>query len=176
MLTTIRILGVGLCAVSLSACMIDGTNSSSGYQPYDSQPSTLYPEGYDSTVGYGYQAESKKEVVVPESYHVGAYHSPTPPKDLDRTWVSNQNPQGYTIEVADDEKAARVAGTLQKAPKSEHMAEVKYQRNGQTSYKGLYGTYPSQEAAQQALSALPEDVKQGASVKTWGSVQDNLGE
>ena len=176
MSTTIKILGIGLCMVSLSACMIDGTNNADTYQSYGTQNTQLYPEGYDSNVAYEYPRESKKQVVVPESYHVGAYHSPTAPKDMDRAWVSNQDPQGYTIEVADDEKASRVAGTLQKAPKSERMAEVKYQRNGQTSYKGLYGTYPSHEAAQQALNSLPEDVKQGASVKTWGSVQNNITE
>ena len=176
MLANIKFLSVGLCAISLSACMIDGTNSSNDYHSYEAQPSTLYPDGYDTNVGYGYPTESKKEVVVPESYHVGAYHSPTSSKDIDRTWVSNQNPQGYTIEVADDQKASRVAGTLQKTPKNEHTAEVQYQRNGQVSYKGLYGTYPSQEAAEQALSKLPEDVKQNASVKTWSNVQNNISE
>lgn len=176
MLTNIRLLSVGLCIMSLSACMIDGSNNATDYSTYQAQPSTLYPDGYDTTVGYSQPIESKKGVVVPESYHVSTYGSPVSAKDVDRTWVASQNPQSYTIEIADDEKASRVAGALQQTPKNEHTAEVKYQRNGQTAFKGLYGTYPSQEAAQQALSTLPADVKQNASVKTWGTVQNNINE
>lgn len=177
MLTSIRLLSVGLCVVSLSACMIDGSNgTSTDYSSYQAQSSTLYPDGYDTAVNYSYPTESKKGVVVPESYHVGTYGSPTSSKDVDRTWVSSQNPQAYTIEIADDAKASHVASALQKAPKSEHSAEVQYQRNGQAAYKGLYGTYPSEEAAQQALSQLPSDIKQNASIKTWGNVQNNISE
>ena len=178
MLTKLRILSVFLCAASLSACMIDDAqNNTSNYQSYNYQNTPLYPEGYDNTMVYMDQtATPSHDVVVPESYHVGAYQSPRPPKDLDRAWVNNQPSQNYTIEIADGENAAHVAGSLQKAPKSEHMAEVKYQRGGKAYYKGLYGTYPSAEAAQQALSALPEDIKQNAGVKTWGSIQQGVSE
>ncbi len=178
MLTKTKLLAISLCAMSMSACMIDGgqqNNSNNDAYRYEITP--LYPEGYENTNSVDTdQNVSSLNVVVPESYHVGAYQSPTPPKDLDRAWVNGQNSQDYTIELADDEKAARVANALQKAPKSEHMAEVKYQRDGKAYYKGLYGSYPSAEAAQQALSALPADIKQGAAVKTWGRVQENVGE
>lgn len=178
MLTTVRILSVSLCVVGLSSCMIDGgTNSDSmNYQPNAYQNAPLYPEGYDNA---GYYAETqtyKKEVMVPESYNVSAERAPIAPKNADKAWVAGQNPQGYTIEVAHDEKASRVAGTLQKAPKNERAAEVKYQDRGQVYYKGLYGSYPSQEAAQNALNALPDDIKQGSSIKEWGSIQNNLSE
>lgn len=56
------------------------------------------------------------------------------------------------------------------------MAQVKYYQNGKTHYKGLYGTYDSQEAAQKALESLPPEIKQGAGIKDWGSVQGNLNE
>ena len=87
-----------------------------------------------------------------------------------------QNAQGYTIELADGDKAAQVAGALYKAPKNQRTAEVKYQQGGKTYYKGLYGSYPSYDAAQQALSTLPADVKQKAGIKSWGSVQHGVGE
>ncbi len=178
MLTKTKVLSLCICTIGLSACMTSGgQNNNQNYQSYNYDSSPLYPEGYDNTNVYMDQsASSSREVVVPESYHVGSYQSPTSPKDLDRAWVNKQNPQSYTIEIADDEKPARVAGALQKAPKSEHMAELKYQRDGKDYYKGLYGTYATPEAAQQALSALPDDVKQGAGVKTWGSVQQNVTE
>lgn len=179
MLTKARIVSISLCMMSLSGCMLDGTSNNSyrsDYPTYDYQPSPLYPESLDNVGYYGAPAESKNNVVVPESYHVGSVHSPTPSKNVDRTWVSGQNPQSYTIELADGEKASQVARQLQKAPKNERMAEVKYQRSGKAYYKGLYGTYPSYDAAQQALNALPEDVKQGAGIKNWGSIQNNLSE
>ncbi len=180
MLTKTRIVCVSLCAVSLTACMSGGQPNYGNYQPYDYQTTPLYPEGYDNTVVYSSpydtRYESKQDVVVPESYHVGAYQSPTPSKDLDKNWVNSQNPMGYTIQIADDEKASHVASTLQKAPKSEHMAEVKYQRDGKAYYKGLYGTYPNYDAASKALGSLPDDVKQNAGIKTWGSVQQNVTE
>jgi septal ring-binding cell division protein DamX len=177
MFTKTQWLGLSCCFMMLSGCMIDdGQISSGSNEAYMAQNSLLYPEGYENVGTYGYQTEYKKEVVVPESYHVGAYHSPSLPKDVDKTWVSNQSSTGYTIELADDEKASHVAGVLQKAPKNERMAEVKYQRDGKAYYKGLYGTYPTQEAAEDALKALPDEVKQGAGIKNWGSVQQSVNE
>jgi len=169
-----RILVVSLGVVSLSACMTDNIGS------YDNnlntyQGSYLYPEGYDNA-GDVNQVSSKQTVVVPESYHVSALHGPTSPKDLDKTWIDSQNPQSYTIELADSDKPSQVASALSKAPKNEHMAEVKYQNQGKTYYKGLYGTYPSYDAAQQALKVLPDDVKQGAGVKAWENVQRSVSE
>jgi septal ring-binding cell division protein DamX len=173
MLIKTRIFGVSLCAFSLSACMLDG---SSGYTNYyqPSQNTQLYPDSYETTnYNYNPPIESEHKVVVPETYHVGAYHSPASPKDMDRNWVNSQSPQGYTIELTNGEKPAQVAGVLSKAPKTERTAEVKYNNGG---YAGLYGTYPTQEAAQQALSALPDDIKKDAGVKSWSNVQEHVTE
>lgn len=132
-----------------------------------------YNDNYNNNYKYNY-GNPQKQVAVPDSYHVGEYHSPVSFKDRDRTWVAGQNPKGYTIEVADDEKAAQVAQKLYKAPKNDRMAQVKYQKNGKPYYKGLYGTYNNAADAQKALDALPPEIKQGAGVKDWGSVQSNL--
>jgi septal ring-binding cell division protein DamX len=176
MLKIIRIVSVSFCAATLSSCMIGGQDNQSSYEPYGYQQSQLYPDGYDTVTYTPEKPVPDSAVKVPESYHVGAYHSPLAPKDIDKNWVSRQNPQEYTIQLAQDEKAARVAGVLQTAPKNERMAEIKYQQFGKTYYKGLYGSYSSQEAAQNALNALPENVKQSAGVTTWGTVQSNLSE
>ncbi len=177
MLTKTRIICVSLCVFNLSACMTGEQHDYNNSYSYGYQVSPLYPEGYDNTVVYSETSfETKPAVMVPDSYHIGATQSPIASKDLDKTWVSSQNPKNYTIQIADDEKAARVAGTLQKAPKNEHMAEVKYQRNGKAYYKGLYGSYPTSEDANKALNALPADVKQGAGIQTWESVQQSVAE
>lgn len=175
----VKFLIVGLCTVNLSSCMVYEEQAySPSYQTYTYDSSQLYPPSdyRMNYYGYRYQNQSSQGVTVPDSYHVGEYHSPVSFKDRDKTWVSNQNPQGYTIEVADGDKASQVAQKLYKAPKNDRMAQIKYQRNGKAYYKGLYGTYDSPEAAQKALDALPDEIKQGAGVKKWGSVQSNLDE
>ena len=176
MITKTKLITLTVCLASLSACGTFNNGAyDSTYNSYSSQAGTqLYPEGYENAAAYTNTVPEKKEVVVPESYHVGTYQSPTSFKDRDSSWVSSQNPQGYTIELANGEKPAEVAGVLQKAPKTERMAEVKYQNQGKAYYKGIYGSYPSFDAAQQALNSLPEDIRKSADVKTWGSVQSSV--
>jgi septal ring-binding cell division protein DamX len=178
MLNHTKILGLCLCVSGLSACTTDSPTTYTNDQPYQLYTYTgtqLYPEGYENSV-YNDSTQEQKQVDIPDSYHVSVNHSPTPHADLDREWVNRQNAQSYTIELADGDKASQVAGTLYKAPKNERTAEVKYQHDGKTYYKGLYGSYPSYEAAQQALSSLPADVKQKAGIKTWSSVQNGVRE
>lgn len=117
-----------------------------------------------------------REVVVPESYHVGAYHSPTSHKDKDRHWVNEQNPQSYTIQISEDERAASVANKLTIAPKDERRAEIKTYKDGKTYYKGLYGSYKTKEEAEKALENLPPELKTGAGVTNWGTVQMDVQE
>lgn len=176
---------ISICAFSLSACMIDGTNTTYDYHhPLPQQSTLLYPDSYETVGMYNTEpvitdttsTTEQHNVVVPESYHVGAYRAPTTSKDADRTWVTSQNPQGYTIELASGDKAASVASVLYKAPKKEHMAEVKYQHGGKTYYRGLYGSYTSYEAAQQTLNALPDEIKKNAGIKTWNSIQGSISE
>jgi hypothetical protein len=144
------------------------------YQVSAYDESQMYaPVNYSSS-NTGYRDSSSGQVTVPNSYHVGEYHSPISFKDRDKSWVSSQNPQAYTIEVAEGDKASQVAQKLYKTPKNDRMAQVKSQVNGSAYYKGVYGTYPDEASAQKALDALPDDIKQGAAVKNWSSVQQNL--
>lgn len=170
MLSKIRHLGLFLGISTITACT---SYSTSNYQPY--QYSIEYTERYlteyQSSPYVPDEYEASKSVAVPESYHIGPNHSPISHQNLDKAWINKQKPEDYTIELADGDKAAEVANTLYKAPKSDRVAEIKYQKDGKTYYKGLYGSYPSLEAAQQALSTLPDEVKQKAGVQTWSSVQ-----
>lgn len=169
-----QLLSICICVACLPACTTSYTPKVFGDYQYSSDTTTqLYSDGYAGG-GYFVDSYSEKPVTVPESYHVGVDHSPIPHTDRDKTWVTSQNAQTYTIELADGEKASDVANALHKAPKSERMAEVKYQRDGKTYYKGVYGSYPNYESAQEALKTLPEDIKQKAGVKAWGSVQNGI--
>ncbi len=160
----------------LSACSIDGTGSNFyNYEPSRSETSQMvYPDSYDSNnpqnqTGYNYAPSVASETVeVPDSYHVGLGH-PTSAKDMDKSWVKNQNPNSYTIEIAKDSKPAAVAGVLQQTPKNERTAEIK---TNSGIYTGVYGTYQSYEAAKEKLDSLPENIKQNATIKSWQSIQD----
>lgn len=177
--TAIKIISIGLSALTLSSCgMVEETsyrpvytyNINPAYYEVDSQ---YYQGGYRSS---SYLYEDKKQVNVPDSYHVGQTRSPLSFKEVDRTWVKGQNSQGYTIEISDGDNPSQVAQTLYKAPKNERMGQVKYQRDGKVYYKGLYGSYDSPEAAKKALDALPADIKQNAGVKNWGTVKSAVGD
>lgn len=174
----INYLALGLCTISLSSCMVYENQASSNYRSYYSyDPTPMYTAGvYNYRLNnYNDSANPPTQAVsVPDSYHVGEYHSPVSFKERDSNWVSSQSPQAYTIEIADGEKASQVAQKLYKAPKSDRMAQVKYQRNGKSYYKGVYGSYNNAADAQKALDALPPEIKQGAGVKSWGSVQGSL--
>ncbi|CEK10035.1 hypothetical protein [Legionella hackeliae] len=172
----IKILTVCLCVGSLSACTTpEKTNYMSypGYQPY-AYEQTYYYQTYDGGVDYRY---SSGNVNVPNSYHVGLDHSPTSHKAVDSNWVHSQNPQGYTIEITEGDKASQVAAKLYKVPKTDRTAQIKsYRGNGKAYYKGVYGTYNSYEDAQKALNNLPPNVKQGANIKNWSNIQENTAE
>lgn len=174
--TRVKYLALIICATNMSSCMVYEDTYTTRYQIYTYDYSQMYPQSDYPMGNYRYDYKSSQSVVVPDSYHVGEYHSPVSFKDRDRNWVNNQNPQGYTIEIADDEKASAVAKKLYKTPKNDRMAQVKYHRNGKAYYKGVYGTYDSPEAAQKALESLPSEIKQGAGVKKWGNIQGNVDE
>ncbi|MFA6302454.1 MAG: SPOR domain-containing protein [Legionella sp.] len=167
---------IGFAGFSMSACMDMEQRAVMEYPSYPAYTyynnNTPYYQGTYQMQQYGSDNYRQPQTVsVPETYHVGAYHSPVSFKDRDREWVNSQNPRNYTIEMADGDKASEVAQKLYKAPKNDRMGQVQYQRNGKTYYKGLYGSYDSPEAAKKALDAMPAELKQGAGVKTWAEVQ-----
>lgn len=168
--TQFKLALIGLCAFTTSSCTMMDKNEYSNSPTYAYDPAQPYTLNNYTMINYDYGYQQKKEVVVPDSYHVGAFHSPVSFKDRDQTWVNSQNPNGYTIELAEGDKASQVAQVLYKTPKNDRMAQVTYDRDGKTHYKGVYGTYTSAEEAQKALNALPPDIKNSASVINWSSV------
>lgn len=173
MANTNKFILLGVCAFNLSSCSMIDTTENLSYPAYAYTYDATQPETYTNytTNNYEYRYPQKQEVVVPDSYHVGEMRSPVSFKDRDQAWVNSQNPQGYTIELVEGDKAAQVAQVLYKAPKKDRMAQVHYDHDGKTRYKGVYGTYSSAEEAQKALNALPPEIKSGAAVINWNSVQ-----
>jgi hypothetical protein len=172
-----RHIGLLIITTGLAGCVSYNPHGYTDYNSYVYKGEPIYPESYDDGSYPSYSQEPtviKKEVQVPNSYHVGPMHSPVSFKDQDKNWVNGQNPQNYTIELADDTKPSQVANKIYKAPKTERSAQVQYEQQGQARYRGLYGTYSSYEAAQQALSNLPTDLKEGARVKNWGTIQTHI--
>ncbi|KTC68285.1 hypothetical protein Lbir_2887 [Legionella birminghamensis] len=180
-MNTLKLIAVAITVTQLSSCATSPSTSYSTYETYGYQNMEYYGHGigaigYGNYGNYGNYDNSQggyppSQATVPDSYYTGGNNRPVSHKDQDRNWVHNQNPQGYTIEIADGEKASQVAGKLYKAPKTDRTAEIKYYRDGKAYYKGVYGSYGTQEEAEKALNALPDDIKQGAGIKNWGSVQ-----
>lgn len=169
---------LSVCLGALSAC----TSMDGGYSPYEvvqpyqgySYENVQYYLPSDGGSDYSYRDYgTHNQVRVPDSYHVGVSHSPASAKDRDKVWISSQNPQSYTIEIANDEKPGQVAKKLEQVPKNEHTAEIKYQEGGKTYYKGVYGSYSNQQDAQKAFDALPDEVKKGAGIQNWQKIQNN---
>lgn len=162
--------------IHLCSCTIaDEYYNTISYTTPAYDPNPLYPSVDANSAETSYRSSKPSDnVIVPESYHVGQFHSPTSFKDRDRTWVSGQNAQNYTIEIAEGEKASQVARVLYGTPKTDRMAQIKYQWRGKTYYRGMYGSYPDAASAQSALDALPSAIKQNAQIKDWGSMQQNM--
>lgn len=167
-----KLLSISICISSLTACSVFHDNDTT-YAPATKYNSgaQLYPESYDSAP---IAAPSTKTVVVPESYHVSTTAAPASAKNVDQSWISAQNPGAFTIEIADSDKPSQVSSALANTPKTARTAEIKYKNAGKDYYKAVYGTYPTYQDAENALKTLPENVKQSAGVKTWGSVQTTL--
>lgn len=179
---TLQWLGLGCCALSLSACVMDGTSTwdgtaNDGYfmpaMPDDYNNPPVYTQEYDTSFDtYHRNTEpSQTGVVVPQSYHL-SNNQPPAAKNEDAQWVANKRPEDYTIEIKKDYKASQVANTLQKMPKNERSVEV---RSHSGAYLGLHGNYSNREAAEAQLNNLPSDVKEQAKIKKWQSVQNELG-
>lgn len=93
--------------------------------------------------------------------------TPIKAKDSDHEWASSQPNYGYTIELARGEKASKVAKVLYKAPKAQRMAEIE----SQNGFVGVYGSYQTQDEAQKAYQALPQEIQQQAKIKSWSEVR-----
>lgn len=117
--------------------------------------------------GYGQSLTGRSA----KSYHFSNSGSPKSHKQRDAEWINSQNPNNYTIELAEDEKASNVAKKLFNTPKQERMAQYKSQKDGKTVSKGIYGSFKDSESAKKALDKLPADVRDKAKVKTFGNAQ-----
>jgi len=168
------ILPVSVLALSLSSCQYFG-DSGSGSQHaqnnnvYDYPPIPYQPEG--AALSSEASPPRPKPVTIPKSYYL-ASGTPVAHDTIDEDWVSGQSPNGYTIQLANDEKPSVVAKTLANTPKNARTAQVRYQKDNQTLYMGIYGSYVDKAAAEAALNKLPPDIKEKASIEPWSKVQE----
>ena len=144
------------------------------YQMYSDPEYSMYTDYQERNNYYQRNQNSgmAQPVEVPESYHVGSYRSPVSHRNRDNNWVNQQNPRKYTIQLSEGRKPSSVARVLTRAPKRNRTATVKSFNNGQAYFRGVYGSYSSYEDAKRALDTLPEEVKNQATIKSWGSVQN----
>ena len=93
-------------------------------------------------------------------------------KSIDIAWVEQQPSDHLTIMLASDTKPLSVSTALLDAPKDQHGAVLKYEKNGQIYYSGVYGSFLNQENAQAAMEQLPEQLKNNARIVHWANMQN----
>lgn len=160
-----------LLCIGLNACVQNNISSGSRESSY------VYDEEYGSpTLGYetvdfgdGYVMNTPAK-----STNTRFAQRPVPVAHGDKDWVMTQAPNHYTIQMAKSDKPQSVAKALFTAPKRARMAQVQTHQWGGQVYQGLYGSYANQDAAEQALQNLPENLRQQAKVVPWSSVQNQL--
>ncbi len=131
----------------------------------------IYPvkSSYDQELSETYHSEPKalpkfvKTAEVPQT-QVSA-------KNVDVSWVKQQNPKGTTILIASDDQPLPVSMSLMDTPKDQRSAALKYDQNGKPHYSGVYGSYTDKESAELALNKLPENLKSNAKVVNWSDMQ-----
>ena len=161
-----------LGSVLLAGCYSGGSwyNSDSSYWWHS--PAEDY--GQDSPASqHHYRGERppSRPIVVSPGYHLSESSTPVGHTDRDKSWVSSQDPAGYTIEMGRGSRPAEVAKALYQSPKSQRGAQLIYQENGQSKSTGVYGTYKTREEADAALAKLPSDVRGNAKISNWSDVQ-----
>lgn len=158
------VLNLILCGL-LTGCETANTTVGSieSYRsPYDSMyPNTNLTESTDSP----FNAKSYSDhTTIP---HVYRKIMPNRVSQHDQDWVSMQPAHGYTIQVAKDVNAARVAHRLIKVPHMHHTAEVQT-REG---FVGVFGSYATQDEAAKAIQQLPDAIRKEATVQSWQAIQ-----
>ncbi len=122
--------------------------------PYDPRPRGIY-----------------RHIPTQPGYHFTDASNPTSHKSRDKGWIHKQAPGHYTIMMGEGKSPAEVAKLLHKSPKKNRAAQYKFHHGGNKASSGVWGSYNSPEAAQRAMSSLPEHVRKSAKVKKWGYVQ-----
>src|SRR5688500_1617226 len=86
-------------SILLSCVRIGPAQYMPTYRPYHYEETNVYSQGYYQSANFNDYSEDRassvisSEVTVPETYHVGANHSPRRAKENDKNWVYSQNPQ-----------------------------------------------------------------------------------
>lgn len=88
----------------------------------------------------------------------------------DAAWIAQQARTDYTLVLIDDSKPSVVADVLLRLPKNAHVAQYRYVQNGTTRYKGLYGVFKTETAAQSAMMLLPAQFKAQAKIIQFGGL------
>lgn len=167
--------------IAAIGCGISGCSRVSyDFYRYDSSYSDtemLYERGYivrDAGIQAGPPPliKSKPVILSQDSMLVSTYAGEAkvahPPSD--NVWVKQQVLTAYTIELVDDVKPAVVSHVLLQTPKMEHSAAYRYVHNGVTRYKGLYGSFNTHQAAQEALQKLPAKFKANSRITQFGNL------
>lgn len=134
------------------------------YTPGDS---SFQSYSNNQTVFYDEKIETHDMPDTTTTVHSKQKIQPQTANQNDLNWVRAQSSYAYTIKLAEDPQASKVAKVLHAAPKTNHVAEVP----GKRGYIGVFGSYETREEAERAVKALPASIQQNASITQWQEIQ-----
>lgn len=74
-------------------------------------------------------------------------------------WIAAQNPKYYTLQLASSTNQQLIAKYYQENELAGQAGYYRSKREGEEWYALVYGTYPSVQAAKDAIETLPQDLK-----------------
>lgn len=103
--------------------------------------------------------------------------SPFPPRTgpvevKDKTWVLEQNPRHYTLQIMASDNSANLDALIASDVAPDVLARIQFERHDKVWHNLVLGSYAENAQAQAALNALPDELK---ALRPWirpfGSLQ-----
>ncbi len=91
-------------------------------------------------------------------------------------WVRGRAADHYTVQLGSVSQEKNIIRLINENNISAQATYVKVNINGEMRYNALYGVYPSQDEARQAIKTLPENLQRNTWVRNFGLLQKLLAE
>ena len=97
------------------------------------------------------------------------------PQIKDETWISRQPDSAYTMQLFSSWEPQAIERFVHKYALQDNIARFASQRDGKTWFSLVYGSYAGKQAANNAVSALPPDLRKTRPwIRTFASIKQQL--
>ena len=92
-----------------------------------------------------------------------------------RDWISRQNPQHFTLQLASSLDAAAIIRLIHKQRIEQNAAYYSTRQNGRTWYSLVYGSFTNRGSAHQAMRHLPRSLRRNhPRIRSFGEIHSQL--